>query len=563
MRQQTEPGPDPMVEAMLRRLFARGGAAPGVEERLGLAAAIRRRSPEGARQLDRRYLEEMDGLWEQIRRVQRHQEELEQVHRRLTAPPWHAAVFLGPAPAEGGSSALVAHNNTPRVVSVSDDVDLATLAAGDEVLLGQELNVIVGRVPAPLLASGETAVFDRLTGDGRMIVRSRDEEVVVRVAAGLGADALRPGDKVRWNRGLGMAFERLEASRGEQLFLEETPADSFADIGGLDRQIAELQRVIRLHYEHPATVARYRLPRKSSVLLAGPPGTGKTLMARALANWLGTVSRSGRSRFMNVKPAGLHSMWYAQSEANYREAFRVAREAGAQDPGVPVVMFFDEVDAIGGARGDSLHRVDDRVLTAFMTELDGLESRGDILVVAATNRRDALDPALLRPGRLGDVVLDIPRPNRHAAADIFARHLAADLPYDGGDGRAGRPDLIEAAVSRLYAPNGLGDLATVTLRDGRRRPVLAGDLVSGATIAKICQAAVERACHREAEGGRPGVRLTDLLEVVDAEFESVARALTPANCRRYLDDLPQDVDVVRVEPVTRRLRREHRFLRIA
>ena len=108
---------------------------------------------------------------------------------------------------------------------------------------------------------------------------------------------------------------------------------------------------------------------------------------------------------MNVKPAGLHSMWYGQSEANYREAFRVAREAGAREPEVPVVMFFDEVDAVGGARGDWGHRVDDRVLTAFMAELDGLESRGNVLVIAATNRRDALDPALLRPGRLGDLVL--------------------------------------------------------------------------------------------------------------------------------------------------------------
>jgi len=125
------------------------------------------------------------------------------------------------------------------------------------------------------------------------------------------------------------------------------------------------------------------------------------MIARALANWLGQLAREGRSRFMHVKPSALHSMWYAQSEANYREAFRIAKEAGESDPDTPVVMFFDEIDSVGAARGDVLTRVDDRVLTSFMAELDGLESRGNVLVVAATNRREALDPALLRPGRLG------------------------------------------------------------------------------------------------------------------------------------------------------------------
>ena len=495
-----------------------------------------------------------------LRNVQARQRELDRVHSQLTAAPWFPAVILDANRTSRGLEVLVHTGSGVRVVPVLDAVADEPLLPGDEVLLGSGQNVVVARSASRVLTTGETAQLERELPDGRVVVRARDEEIVVRAAAALSTGDLRQGDQVRWNRALGMALERLPRAAGEHLFLEDTPQERFADIGGLDRDIARLQRTIRLHLEHPAAVQRYRLRRKASVLLAGPPGTGKTMIARALANWLGELSAAGRSRFMNVKPAGLHSMWFAQSEANYREAFRAAREAGAREPDVPVVMFFDEVDAVGGVRGQGLHRVDDRVLTAFMTELDGLESRGNVLVVAATNRRDAIDPALLRPGRLGDLVLEIGRPGPEAAREIFARHLPGNIPWDPA---GSRDEQIAAAVSRLYAPNGLGDLAVLTLRDGKRRTVAARHFVSGARIAAICQAAIEQACEREQRDGPGGVRAADLLGAVDHEFVTAAAVLAPRNCAVHLEDLPQDVDVVRVEPVVRRARAEYRYLRPA
>jgi proteasome-associated ATPase len=412
---------------------------------------------------------------------------------------------------------------------------------------------------------GDTAEFQRRLPDGRIVLKRRDESFIVRVAGTLDVASLAPGETVRWDPALTIAFEKIGRSQESSLFLEDTPAESFADIGGLDRQIALLQRSLRLHLMHPDVVRRYRLRRAASVLLVGPPGTGKTMTARALAKWLGEQSPSGRARFMHIKPGALHSVWYSQSEANYREAFRVAREAGAEQPGVPVVMFFDEIDAIGQTRGDGPGHIDDRVLTSFMAELDGLESRGNVLVVAATNRREAVDPALLRPGRLGDLVLEIPRPNMAAAAAVFDRHLPDDIPYAGEatDNMLQRREIIDAAISRLYAPNGEGDIATIMFRDGTRRAIQSRDVISGASIAKIARVAIERACLREVERGEPGVHLGDVLDAIGDELHCAIGALTPANCHAFISGLPQDLAVVRVEPIVRRVKQPHRFVSAA
>lgn len=546
----------------LARLVSMAGDAPGPEVRLPLMQAFRAQGSDASLELDEAMLRQMFALHRGLESAREAQQEMKAIIDRLTAPPWHPAIYLGAASPNGGPTAVVVQGTSRRVVHVGESVAASSLTVGDEVFLSHDLNHIVARSPSPVFHSGEVAAFDRRLADGRLVLTSRDEEVIVDPSAGLAASALRRGDLVRWERAAGMAFELVDRANSSEAFLEEVPSETFADIGGLDAQIVELERAVFMRFHHRHLVEKYGLRAKKSVLLWGPPGTGKTMMARALVNRLRELSPSRRARFMNIKPGALHSMWYAQSEKNYREVFRVAREAGERDPDIPVVLFFDEVDAIGLARGASATHVDDRVLTAFMSELDGLEARGNVMVVASTNRRDTLDPGLARPGRLGDCVIHVPAPGRKAARAILAKHLRPGIPFASGarDAADVRDEILDGAIARLYAPNSDSEVATLMFRDGRRRAVCGCELVSGAVLAKIALVAIERACVREADTGEPGVCLDDIASAIDDELACAARVLTPANCRTYLAGLPQDVDIVSVAPVERRVGRPGRYL---
>ena len=563
-RHQSPEIPDADFQRLIERLSADGPDRPTLDEQVNLIQNARTRGPEMTVTLDRWFISQIDDLRSGLYEAREYQDALRKLHAQLTSPPWYPAVYL--MPLDGApDKVLVTCGGAPRVVSLVDGVTQDQLSVGDDVLLNHELNVVLRSLTPSVTRACDIGEFQHALSDGRLVLKARESEVIVRAAGRLNIEDLGCGDRVRWDPALALAFEKLPRSAQSELFLSEMPTERFADIGGLDREIERLQQILRLHMLHPELVQRYQLKRVGSVLLVGPPGTGKTMIARAVAQWLGEQSPGGRSRFMHIKPGALHSMWYAQSEANYREVFRVAREAGATDPGVPVIMFFDEVDAIGMTRGGGLAHIDDRVLTSFMAELDGLEARGNVLVVAATNRREALDPAILRPGRLGDLVLEVPRPTMSAARAILERHLPASVPYRNSEDEAGdtRRAVIDTAVSRLYAPNGEGEVASIMFRDGTRRAIHARELVSGAMLANLARVATERASVRELHTKDVGIRCADVLDAIVEALASTVAGLTPANCHAHISGLPQDLAVVRVEPKVRKVPRFHRFFNAA
>jgi transitional endoplasmic reticulum ATPase len=188
----------------------------------------------------------------------------------------------------------------------------------------------------------------------------------------------------------------------------EVPNTTWEDIGGLENVKRELQEVVQYPVEHPEKFEKFGMSPSKGVLFYGPPGCGKTLLAKAIAN-------ECQANFISVKGPELLTMWFGESEANVRELFDKARASA------PCVLFFDELDSIATQRGSSVGDAGgagDRVLNQMLTEMDGMNAKKTVFIIGATNRPDIIDGALLRPGRL-DQLIYIPLPDDASRRQIF------------------------------------------------------------------------------------------------------------------------------------------------
>ncbi len=191
--------------------------------------------------------------------------------------------------------------------------------------------------------------------------------------------------------------------------LVETPNVSWKDVGGLEDVKRELIEAVEWPIKYPDSFKRIGIRPSRGILLYGPPGTGKTLLAKA-------VAKESEANFIQVKGPSLLSMWVGKSEEGVRKIFERARQVA------PCIVFFDEVDALAGKRGeDHGNKVTERVLNQILAEMDGLEDLNDVLVIAATNRPDMLDTALLRPGRF-DRILLVNAPTEEGRLNILNVH---------------------------------------------------------------------------------------------------------------------------------------------
>jgi len=218
------------------------------------------------------------------------------------------------------------------------------------------------------------------------------------------------------------ALKDVEPSAMREV-LVEVPSVKWNDIGGLKEAKLELQEAVEWPLKYSEIFERMDARPPKGILLYGPPGTGKTLLAKAVAN-------ESEANFISIKGPEVLSKWVGESERAIREVFRKAKQAA------PSIIFFDEIDAIAPTRGSGAgdSKVTERVISQLLTEMDGLEELRGVVVIAATNRPDIIDPALLRPGRF-DKLLYIPPPDLEARKEILKIHtrrkpLADDVNLD-------------------------------------------------------------------------------------------------------------------------------------
>jgi proteasome-associated ATPase len=443
---------------------------------------------------------------------------------KLCAPPSTYAVYL--ATNKDGTVNVLAQGRKVKV-NLRPALEVQSLRPGQEVILNEGMNVVE---TAGYEVQGEVVILKEQLDDERALITLRaDEDKVGIISDPLRAHRLKAGDHLLLDPKSGYLLEKLPKSEVEDLALDEVPDIGYDEIGGLGSQIEAIKDAVELPYLYADDYKEHKLPPPKGVLLYGPPGCGKTLIAKAVASNLAAKISEKRGEkikgyFLNIKGPELLNKYVGETERKIREIFIKAREKANED--VPVVIFFDEMDALFRTRGTGISSdVETTIVPQLLAEIDGVEGLKNVIVIGASNRQDLIDPAILRPGRL-DVKIRIERPDQSGADDIFHKYLTVNLPIaasetsvHGGDAQAAIDEMIQAAIAAMYKLSDENRFLEVTYANGEKEILYFKDFSSGAMIESIVRRAKKLALKRFISGGEKGLVGQDLLDAMREEFK--------------------------------------------
>ncbi|WP_290901495.1 CDC48 family AAA ATPase [Ferroglobus sp.] len=338
---------------------------------------------------------------------------------------------------------------------------------------------------------------------------------------------------------------------------------TYEDIGGLKEELQKVREVIELPLKYPEIFQRLGIEPPKGVLLYGPPGTGKTLIAKAVANEIGAT-------FLTINGPEIMSKFYGESEQRLREIFEKAKE------NAPSIIFIDEIDAIAPRRDEVTGEVERRVVAQLLTLMDGLEERGQVIVIGATNRIEAVDPALRRPGRFDrEIEIGVPdREGRYEILQIHTRNMPLDPEYsrefvlealnalknylkEEGDSRYAQIDFVigevkeaekkeevKAIIENLLPEELKPDLEREIIRAMLRHLADQTHGFVGADIEALCKEAAMKALRRylpriDLNGDELPVELLEEMKVTFDDFKEALKEIEPSAMREVLVEVPR------------------------
>ncbi len=451
-------------------------------------------------------------------------EKLEEVIKKVTSPANRIGTFLG---ATSRDTAHIVVGGADYYCNIDPRIPLAKLKKGTRVLVNEAF-VIVGDLGFE--TAGPVAKITEVIGEDRLRVGSEHgtHSMVLQRSADLATSTLKSGDEVRVDSNYRMALEMLSSTKSHEHYLDTVPELPWEKVGGQEAALQAIKDAIELPLLHVDLFKKFQHATPKGFLLYGPPGCGKTLIGKATAYNLTKQLREKtgvemREYFMHVKGPEILNMWVGESERMVREIFATAREKRRE--GLMPFLFIDEAESILGTRRASRYSsILSTLVPMFCSEMDGIDSLNDVVIILASNRADLIDPAILRPGRI-DRKIKVNRPNKQGARDIYRIYLTNDLPYDGALTKESAmigeaiDRLIDRLIENQFARCEENKFLEVTLRSGRKEVLYRSDLLSGAIIASIVERAKAIAIKRAiATQQEEGIREDDLRISFHAEY---------------------------------------------
>lgn len=386
--------------------------------------------------------------------------------------------------------ALIQHGPLKEEVMISPSVDITKLELGTEVLV---IGNAEGRIISGIRESsteGKLSKVQRILDNRRIIIDESGNQIVLKL---LGSLKCKDGDEIRYDPDSQIVLEIIHAKEQNEYALSDIPTETFDDIKGLEKEKKYLLERIIYPSVYREKFEKYGIKPIKGAVLYGPPGNGKSMIAGAIFNEMAKIrgnSKINKGFFIINGPSVLEK-WAGNTEASIRKIFKEARLA-AKESGFPSIIFWDEIESITGKRKDTATYTPEKtVVPTLLAELQGIKKDNDVILIGATNMANLIDPALMRPGRLGDIILEIPRPEKEAAKDIINAKISKNsMPM-------GLKELIEQKITDKIISHIYDNEKPLTILKMGKIPIMRRQMINGALFANIGEELIRRSCLAE------------------------------------------------------------------